>query len=150
MSPTIFGVGLVFLALAYQFLRRHRNAPGKPPMVSHLFPWIGSMFSIAKDPDRFFRDASNMVGANGVFGVMVGGNTKYYITDATVSPPFLIFGSRCSALSSIVDQGSVQERQGEHLAFSPVTTAVISQFHSVVCVFSHPTRIYNEHLWYAP
>jgi hypothetical protein len=87
-SPTILGVGLVLFALAYQFLLRHRKAPGKPPMVSHLFPWIGSMISISRDPDRFFRDASSKVGTNGVFGVMVGGNTKYYVTDAAASPLF--------------------------------------------------------------
>jgi hypothetical protein len=43
------------------------------------------MISIAADPDRFFRDANSKVGANGVFGVMVGGRTNYYVTDPAVS-----------------------------------------------------------------
>ncbi|KDR67461.1 hypothetical protein GALMADRAFT_258407 [Galerina marginata CBS 339.88] len=82
--PAILGAVLVFLTLAHRFLWRRHDGHGKPPMVPYIFPWIGSMISIGRDPDRFFRNASTKVGAKGIFGVMVGGSTKYYVTDASL------------------------------------------------------------------
>lgn len=99
-------MGLVVLVLANQFLRAHREVPGKPSLVPYLCPWIGSMISISKDPDQFFRDASDKLGKNGVFGVMVGGNKKYYVTDAAVSSLIDFFVNKMFN-SMVVDQGSV-------------------------------------------
>lgn len=83
--PIVFAAASVVVAILHQTrtMWRNRNHNGKPPIIPHFFPWFGSLFSIAMNPDRFFEDAGK-AGSKGIFGATVGGNTRYYVTDAAV------------------------------------------------------------------
>lgn len=84
--PVALGLTSVFLALIHRTLTtwRNQNRVGKPPVISYFVPWFGSIFSIAINPDQFFERSGKAV-RNGIFGATVGGNTRYYVTDAAVS-----------------------------------------------------------------
>jgi len=68
-------VGLLVVAATVSFKSKHSRAP---PVVPYWFPWIGSAVSLGKDPDGFFRKASEKLGP--VFRVVAAGKDITYIT----------------------------------------------------------------------
>lgn len=58
-SPNFLAAVAVLLVIVCQTWheKRKRVLQGKAPMVSHLIPWVGSAFEVAKDPDAFFERA---------------------------------------------------------------------------------------------
>ncbi|KAG8715672.1 hypothetical protein FRC11_001619 [Ceratobasidium sp. 423] len=66
-------------ALLYLWSLRSR-ARGRPPIVSHWIPWLGSALQMHQDPDALLRKAQRELGP--VFGVKTFGSVVYYIADA--------------------------------------------------------------------
>ncbi|KAG9093409.1 hypothetical protein FRC06_011533 [Ceratobasidium sp. 370] len=67
-------------ALVYLLRSRLFRDGGRPPIVAHWIPWLGSAPQIQKDPDSLFRKARRELGP--IFGVRVFGTTLYHVVDA--------------------------------------------------------------------
>ncbi|CAE6450966.1 unnamed protein product [Rhizoctonia solani] len=56
-----------------------RSIGGRPPIVSHWVPWLGSALQVQRNPDALFWRAHRELGP--VFGVKTFGTVVYYIAD---------------------------------------------------------------------
>ncbi|KAH7334577.1 cytochrome P450 [Rhizoctonia solani] len=83
-SDSVRAVSLLLSSGILLYLWRSRSQKrlieGRPPIVSHWIPWLGSALQVQRDPDALFWRAHRELGP--VFGVKTFGSVVYYIADA--------------------------------------------------------------------
>ncbi|CAE6419053.1 unnamed protein product [Rhizoctonia solani] len=79
-SGSVRAVSLVVASGVLLYLWRSRSQKrGRPPIVSHWIPWLGSALQLQRDPDALFWRARQELGP--AFGVKAFGSVVYYIAD---------------------------------------------------------------------
>lgn len=84
-NPSVLAAVAIVVAVVTKTLhaKRKQVLEGRPPMVSHLIPWVGSALDVAADPDAFFDRARWVTGyrfaRSSVADVFVGESTGTYL-----------------------------------------------------------------------
>lgn len=76
-NPAAVSAFAALLVVAAVTLSKSKQSRA-PPIVSYWVPWIGSAVTLGKDPDGFFKRASEKLGP--VFRVLAAGKNMTYVT----------------------------------------------------------------------